>query len=206
MSVFLGVLHHIWFLLYFFLNKKTMFVLVRKDRDKINQMLHQSNIFVVVLNNVIYEDQWHSHLMLSLWQLSCHYLFLSRLGIEQLTFRLRGERSNPLCHHDGLYTYKGCWVYITKWCWIVQRKHSLREPNYSSPSRYLSYFKKFSFGVFCLPNTFIYSTLLVTKACPADRVIQWSIPCPEERRRGKMSRRRAAWHFWPAFVLVYITN
>ena len=43
------------------------------------------------------DDLWHLHLLPSVWQWSCHYLFLelfmSRLIIEHPTFRLRGERS-----------------------------------------------------------------------------------------------------------------
>ena len=42
--------------------------------------------------------------------------------------------------------------------------------NYSTPSSYLSYLKKNPLGAFCLPNPFIYSTVWVTKACPADHV------------------------------------
>ena len=47
---------------------------------------------------VISEDPWHSHLLPSVWQWGCHYLFffdlgLSRLGFEHPIFRLRGERS-----------------------------------------------------------------------------------------------------------------
>ena len=45
---------------------------------------------------VIFEDPWHSHLMPSVCQWNCHYL--SRLGFEHPTFRLRGECSNPLRH------------------------------------------------------------------------------------------------------------
>ena len=49
---------------------------------------------------VISKDPWHPHLLSCVWQWSCPYLFndldLTRLGLEHPTFRLRGERSNPL--------------------------------------------------------------------------------------------------------------
>ena len=54
---------------------------------------------------VIFEDPWHSHLLLSAYQWSCHCLFfdigLSQMGIEHLSFHLRGERSNQLRHNCG---------------------------------------------------------------------------------------------------------
>ena len=51
---------------------------------------------------VISEDPWHSHLMLSVWQWSCRYLNRSvTAGFENPTFRLWGERSNPLRHRCG---------------------------------------------------------------------------------------------------------
>ena len=54
---------------------------------------------------VISEDPWHSHLLPNVWQWSCHYRFydvgLSRLGFENPTFRLRGQRSNSLRHRRG---------------------------------------------------------------------------------------------------------
>ena len=52
------------------------------------------------------KDPWHSHLLPSVWQWNCHYLFLRlgsvRLGFQQPTFRFRGERSNPPRHRRGL--------------------------------------------------------------------------------------------------------
>ena len=55
---------------------------------------------------VISENPWHSHLMLTVWQWSCHYLFndlrLLRLEFEHPTFRLHDERSNPLHHRLGV--------------------------------------------------------------------------------------------------------
>ena len=54
---------------------------------------------------VISEDPWHSHLLPSFWQWSCHYLFLrlrsTVAGIRTPNFRLRGERSNRLSHRLG---------------------------------------------------------------------------------------------------------
>ena len=53
---------------------------------------------------VISEDPIHSQLMLSVWQWSCHYLFLrliismSLLGFEHPAFRMRSDRSNPVHH------------------------------------------------------------------------------------------------------------
>ena len=58
---------------------------------------------------IIPEEPWHSHLTPSVWQWSCHYLFLrlglSRLGFEHPTFRLRGQRSNPMRHHKSLRSF-----------------------------------------------------------------------------------------------------
>ena len=54
---------------------------------------------------VISEETWHSHLLPSFWQWSCHYLFLrlrsTVAGIRKPNFRLRGERSNRLSHRLG---------------------------------------------------------------------------------------------------------
>ena len=55
---------------------------------------------------VIFEDQCHSHLLLSVQKWSCPYpcfyhLGLLRLGFKHRTFRLRGERSSPLCHLES---------------------------------------------------------------------------------------------------------
>ena len=62
---------------------------------------------------VISEDPWHSHLMSSVWQWSCYYLFkdfdLSRLGFEHQTFCLQDERSNPLRHHRGFMNMNFEW-------------------------------------------------------------------------------------------------
>ena len=48
---------------------------------------------------VISEDPWHSHLMPSVWQWSCYYLFLRlrsvATGYRTLISRMRGERSTP---------------------------------------------------------------------------------------------------------------
>ena len=60
---------------------------------------HTGHPFIMVF----FEDPWHSHLMPSIWQWNCHYLFfndlgLLRLGFELPTFRLRSERSYPLRH------------------------------------------------------------------------------------------------------------
>ena len=58
--------------------------------------------FIIVAS----KDAWHSHLLPSVWQWNCHYLFLRlgsvRLGFQQPTFRLRDERSNPPRHRRGL--------------------------------------------------------------------------------------------------------
>ena len=60
---------------------------------------------------VISEYPWHSRLISSVRQWSCHYLFLSlsRLRFKHTTVRLRGERSNPLRHRCGKKKVK---VYI----------------------------------------------------------------------------------------------
>ena len=48
---------------------------------------------------VISKDLWHSHLFCSGAVITCfNDICLSRLGFEHPTFRLRGERSNPLRH------------------------------------------------------------------------------------------------------------
>ena len=46
---------------------------------------------------------WHSHLLPSFNQWSCHYLRLRSvaLGFEHPTFRMRGQHSNPLLHGRG---------------------------------------------------------------------------------------------------------
>ena len=53
----------------------------------------KSHLFLMVIS----EDPWHSHLLNSVWQKSCHYLILdlclSRMGFEHPTFRFWGERS-----------------------------------------------------------------------------------------------------------------
>ena len=52
----------------------------------------------LLFKTVIPEDPWHSHLMPSVWQWSCHNLF-NDLGLSQLRFEhasLRREHSNPL--------------------------------------------------------------------------------------------------------------
>ena len=54
----------------------------------------------------ISEDTWHSQLVPSVLQWSCHYirlnnLNLSRQGVEHLTFRMQGEFSNQLHHFRG---------------------------------------------------------------------------------------------------------
>ena len=54
----------------------------------------------------ITDDSWHSHLLSSVWQSSCHCfndLSLSRLGFEHPTFRLWDERSNLVHHRRGLF-------------------------------------------------------------------------------------------------------
>ena len=56
---------------------------------------------------VISEDPWHSHLLPSVWQWSCHYLFLQlrsvSAGIRTPNLPLAGQSSKPLCHHRGFY-------------------------------------------------------------------------------------------------------
>ena len=53
----------------------------------------QGHPFIMVIS----EDPWHSHLLLSFWQWSCHYLFLRlrsvATGDRTLMSRTRGERS-----------------------------------------------------------------------------------------------------------------
>ena len=91
---------------------------------------------------VISEDPWHSHLMPSFSQWSCHYCFndldLSRLGFEQPTFPLRGERSYPLRQRRGAILLKGIampglciWTsaYFSLSClqWLVSSANYLKE-------------------------------------------------------------------------------
>ena len=50
---------------------------------------------------LISQDPWHIHLLPSVWQWSCHYLFLrlwSVIRLEHQTFHLWGDRLNPPCH------------------------------------------------------------------------------------------------------------
>ena len=52
----------------------------------------------------------HFHLLMSVEQRGClcqfYDLDLSRLGFEHPKFRLRGQRSNPVCQRRGTYTYE----------------------------------------------------------------------------------------------------
>ena len=54
---------------------------------------------------VISEEPWHSHLLPSVWQLGCHYLFLRfkpvATAIRTPNIPLAGELSNRLCHLRG---------------------------------------------------------------------------------------------------------
>ena len=47
---------------------------------------------------VIFEDPWHSHLLPSVWQWSCHYLFLRQRDRTPI-FRMRGKRSTSTPPH-----------------------------------------------------------------------------------------------------------
>ena len=51
------------------------------------------HLFIMVIS----EDPWHTHLLPSVWQWSCHYMFI-RLWYVIQTFHLRGDRLNPPCH------------------------------------------------------------------------------------------------------------
>ena len=54
----------------------------------------------------IYEDTWHSHILLNVHQWRYHWFYdlsLPRLGFKNPTFRLRGERSNPQRHRIGCF-------------------------------------------------------------------------------------------------------
>ena len=55
---------------------------------------------------VIFEDPLHSHLLPSVEQWSCQYLFLRLRSVEfeHPTFRLWVQRCNPLRHHVGPIT------------------------------------------------------------------------------------------------------
>ena len=65
---------------------------------------HGTSVYIFVS-----EDPWHSQLLPSVEHWSCHYLFydlyLSRLGFENPTFRMRGHRFHRLRHHDQI-TYR----------------------------------------------------------------------------------------------------
>ena len=76
---------------------------------------HGESVYTMVC-----KDSWHSHLLLSVWQWSCHYLFLRlrsvAAGIRTPKFRMRELRSNPLHHRRGysvvFYFYR-YWVNST---------------------------------------------------------------------------------------------
>ena len=57
---------------------------------------------------VISEDPWHSHLLPSVWQWSCHYLFLRlwsvATGDQTPISRMRGERNVVLSAVDFCYS------------------------------------------------------------------------------------------------------
>ena len=65
---------------------------------------------------VISEDPWHSHLLLSFSSgavTTCfHDLGLSQLGFEHPTFRLRGQRFNPLRQGRGYVTLRILIIFI----------------------------------------------------------------------------------------------
>ena len=63
---------------------------------------------------VISEDPWHTHLLPSVWQWSCHYMFLRLMsvaaGIRTPNLPLWGERSYRLRHHGGTYITQSVYV------------------------------------------------------------------------------------------------
>ena len=86
-----------------------------KQRGFLSVLLLFWHPFIMVIS----EDPWHSHLLPSYWQRSCHYLFydwgLSRLGFEHPTFRMRGERPKRLRHRSGVPSSLAC-------CWWPNRE------------------------------------------------------------------------------------
>ena len=61
---------------------------------------------------VISEDPWQSHRLPWVMQWSCNYLFLRLMpvvvGIQNSTFRMRGERFNWLRHRSGIAICTSC--------------------------------------------------------------------------------------------------
>ena len=86
-----------------------------KQRGFLSVLLLFWHPFIMVIS----ENPWHSHLLPSYWQRSCHYLFydwgLSRLGFEHSTFRMRGERPKRLRHRSGVPNSLAC-------CWWPNRE------------------------------------------------------------------------------------
>ena len=97
---------------------------------------------------VISEDTWHSLLLPSVSQWSCHCLFyelgLSRLGFEHPTFRMRGERAIRPSHRGGivivlimtlimLITLPGNPRSKHRWSSCVSLKDSVHRWNVQSP-------------------------------------------------------------------------
>ena len=68
---------------------------------------------------VISEDPWHSHLLPSVWQWSCHYLFLRlrsvATGDRTPISRMRGERSSSTPPRRSQNRQKT--TIINKQCW-----------------------------------------------------------------------------------------
>ena len=68
---------------------------------------------------VVSEDPWVSHLLPSIWQRGCHYLFLRLISVaaEIRTFNLlhARQRSNRLRHCGGIFIIRYCLVWSHCW-------------------------------------------------------------------------------------------
>ena len=72
---------------------------------------------------------------------TCLYMYdlgLSRLGLKHPTFRLRGERSNPLCHHSCCFFVVNLfWKYIEQKLFNLQDLSENIEKQHRGPKAYL---------------------------------------------------------------------
>ena len=72
---------------------------------------------------VISEDPWHSHLLPSVWQWNCHYLF-SRLRTAPqmpILYIKSGVKHQILCWGGALFKTIDCWHFV----WFWKKNHGL---------------------------------------------------------------------------------
>ena len=97
--------HYMWKTANFDLHLCSALIVIEQWGSLANQTYcDMGHSFIIVIS----DNPWHSLLLPSVWQWSCHYLFndvgLSRLGFEHPTSRFR-FRSYPRCHLRGAILY-----------------------------------------------------------------------------------------------------